>query len=172
MLCLSERHTDLGTLSLRPVLTVGRKRKRKRAIHLWPITGAHSDRHVFALQRFERKHLAFSFKTRSTENNIENKIEELFNSRLLIEQPSYQVIDIENLTKREKFICDQIKFKIREKGLFFTGIDVIDGYLTEINVTSPTCIREVDTLNKVNISYIYWEEALQLRNHRTDIFSS
>ena len=77
-----------------------------------------------------------------------------------------------NLTKREKFICDQIKFKIREKGLFFTGIDVIDGYLTEINVTSPTCIREVDTLNKVNISYIYWEEALQLRNHRTDIFSS
>ena len=77
-----------------------------------------------------------------------------------------------NLTKREKFICDQIKFKIREKGLFFTGIDVIDGYLTEINVTSPTCIREIDTLNKVNISYIYWEEALQLRNHRTDIFSS
>ena len=76
------------------------------------------------------------------------------------------------LTKREKFICNQIKSKLREKGLFFTGIDVIDGYLTEINVTSPTCIREIDTLNKVNISYIYWEEALQLRNHRTDIFSS
>ena len=77
-----------------------------------------------------------------------------------------------NLTKREKFICDQIKFKIREKGLFFTGIDVIDGYLTEINVTSPTCIREIDTLNKVNISYIYWEKALQLRNHRANIFAS
>ena len=77
-----------------------------------------------------------------------------------------------NLTKREKFICDQIKSKIREKGLFFTGIDVIDGYLTEINVTSPTCIREIDSLNKVNISYIYWEEALQLRNHRANIFSS
>ena len=77
-----------------------------------------------------------------------------------------------NLTKREKFICDQIKFKIREKGLFFTGIDVIDGYLTEINVTSPTCIREIDTLNKVNISHIYWEKALQLRNHRANIFAS
>ena len=76
------------------------------------------------------------------------------------------------LTKREKFICDRIKFKLKEKGLFFTGIDVIDGYLTEINVTSPTCIREIDTLNKVNISYIYWEEALQLRNHRTNIFAS
>ena len=77
-----------------------------------------------------------------------------------------------NLTKREKFICKQIKSKLREKGLFFTGIDVIDGYLTEINVTSPTCIREIDSLNKVNISCIYWEEALQLRNHRANIFAS
>ncbi len=77
-----------------------------------------------------------------------------------------------NLTKREKFICNQIKSKLQEKGLFFTGIDVIDGYLTEINVTSPTCIREIDTLNKVNISYIYWEKALQLRNHRANIFAS
>jgi glutathione synthase len=77
-----------------------------------------------------------------------------------------------NLNKREKFICNQIKSKLREKGLFFTGIDVIDGYLTEINVTSPTCIREIDTLNKVNISYIYWEKALQLRNHRANIFAS
>jgi len=77
-----------------------------------------------------------------------------------------------NLTKREKFICNQIKSKLREKGLFFTGIDVIDGYLTEINVTSPTCIREIDNLNNVNISYIYWEKALQLRNHRSNILSS
>ncbi len=76
------------------------------------------------------------------------------------------------LTEREKFICNQIKSKIREKGLFFTGIDVIDGYLTEINVTSPTCIREIDSLNKVNISHIYWEEALKLRYHRADIFTS
>ena len=77
-----------------------------------------------------------------------------------------------NLTKKEKFICNQIKSKLREKGLFFTGIDVIDGYLTEINVTSPTCIREIDNLNKVNISYIYWEKALQLRDHRANIFAS
>ena len=77
-----------------------------------------------------------------------------------------------NLTEREKFICNQIKSKLKEKGLFFTGIDVIDGYLTEINVTSPTCIKEIDALNKVNISYIYWEEALQLRNHRANILTS
>lgn len=77
-----------------------------------------------------------------------------------------------NLTRREKFICDQIKDKIIEKGLFFTGIDIIDGYLTEINVTSPTCIREIDYLNKVNISHFYWEEAIKLRKHRTNIFTS
>ena len=77
-----------------------------------------------------------------------------------------------NLTKREEFICNQIKSDLRAKGLFFTGIDVIDGYLTEINVTSPTCIREIDALNKVNISYIYWEEALRLRHHGANIFAS
>ncbi len=74
-----------------------------------------------------------------------------------------------NLTKREKFICSKIKPKIREKGLFFVGIDVIDGYLTEINVTSPTCIREVDYLNKVNISSTFWEEAIKLRDHGANI---
>ncbi len=77
-----------------------------------------------------------------------------------------------NLTKREIHICDQIKGKIKEKGLFFAGIDVIDGCLTEINVTSPTCIREIDYLNNVNISFTYWEEALKLRNHGPDIFTS
>ena len=77
-----------------------------------------------------------------------------------------------SLTKRDVFICNQIKSKLIEKGLFFTGIDVIDGYLTEINVTSPTCIREIDFLNKINISYIYWEEALQLRNHGANIFTA
>ena len=66
-----------------------------------------------------------------------------------------------NLTKREKFICNQIKSKLREKGLFFTGIDVIDGYLTEINVTSPTGIREINRLNKTNIEKIFWDKTLK-----------
>ena len=69
------------------------------------------------------------------------------------------------ITKKEKFICEKIKNKIIEKGLFFVGIDIIDGFITEINVTSPTCIREINFLNKVNISSIYWEEALKLRDH-------
>ena len=47
------------------------------------------------------------------------------------------------LTKREVEICKRIGPALRERGLLFVGIDVIDGYLTEINVTSPTGIRAI-----------------------------
>ena len=44
------------------------------------------------------------------------------------------------LSERDHWICAQVGPKLREKGLIFVGIDVIGDYLTEINVTSPTCI--------------------------------
>ena len=66
------------------------------------------------------------------------------------------------LTERDYFICSEIKEAIKTKGLFFSGIDIIDGYLTEINVTSPTCIREIDLLNSSNISKLFWNEVLKL----------
>ena len=67
------------------------------------------------------------------------------------------------LNKKELNICSQIKSKMISKGLFFSGIDIIDGHLTEINVTSPTCIREIDALNNTNISKIFWDEALTIK---------
>lgn len=48
------------------------------------------------------------------------------------------------LSERDRWICQQVGSKLREKGLIFVGLDVIGDYLTEINVTSPTCIRELD----------------------------
>ncbi len=48
------------------------------------------------------------------------------------------------LSERDYWICHELAPKLREKGLIFVGIDVIGDYLTEINVTSPTCIRELD----------------------------
>lgn len=48
------------------------------------------------------------------------------------------------LSERDYWICEQVAPTLREKGLLFVGIDVIGDYLTEINVTSPTCIRELD----------------------------
>ncbi|EDN68248.1 Glutathione synthetase, prokaryotic [Beggiatoa sp. PS] len=56
------------------------------------------------------------------------------------------------LTKRDKWICEQIGPVLRDKGLLFVGIDVIGHYLTEINVTSPTCIRELDKLYNLDIA--------------------
>jgi glutathione synthase len=47
------------------------------------------------------------------------------------------------LTKRDRWICSQLSPTLKAKGLYFVGIDVIGDYLTEINVTSATCIREI-----------------------------
>ena len=55
------------------------------------------------------------------------------------------------LSARDRWICQQVAPTLREMGLIFVGIDVIGDYLTEINVTSPTCIRELDQLYGLNI---------------------
>ena len=54
-----------------------------------------------------------------------------------------------DITDREKEICTLLAPKLKADGLFFVGIDIIGGYLTEVNVTSPTGIREIDRLNNV-----------------------
>lgn len=56
------------------------------------------------------------------------------------------------LTNRDRWICQQVAPTLRQKGLWFVGIDVIGDYLTEINVTSPTGIRELEAQFKINIA--------------------
>ena len=70
------------------------------------------------------------------------------------------------LTTREKDICAAIGPALREQGLIFVGIDVIGDYLTEINVTSPTGIQEIDRFDGVNLSALVWD-AIEAR--RTDL---
>lgn len=55
------------------------------------------------------------------------------------------------LTEKDRYIAEQIGPTLREKGLIFVGLDVIGEHLTEINVTSPTCIREIDNAFGTNI---------------------
>lgn len=55
------------------------------------------------------------------------------------------------ITPQEFKICETVTPKLKEDGLIFVGIDVIGGYLTEINVTSPTGIREIDIFDQVNL---------------------
>jgi glutathione synthase len=56
------------------------------------------------------------------------------------------------LTERDHWICEQLAPDLRARGLLFVGLDVIGEFLTEINVTSPTCVRELDALYGINIS--------------------
>lgn len=55
------------------------------------------------------------------------------------------------LTDKDRWIAAQVGPELRKRGLYFVGLDVIGDYLTEINVTSPTCIREIDAAYGTNI---------------------
>lgn len=56
------------------------------------------------------------------------------------------------LSDRDRWICEQVAPVLKEKGLMFVGLDVIGDYLTEINVTSPTCIRELNDQFNLDIA--------------------
>lgn len=56
------------------------------------------------------------------------------------------------LTARDREICERVAPVLKEKNLIFVGIDVIGDYLTEINVTSPTCVRELDAAFGIDIA--------------------
>ena len=56
------------------------------------------------------------------------------------------------LSERDYWICEQVAPRLKAMGLMFVGLDVIGDYLTEVNVTSPTCIRELDKLYGLDIA--------------------
>ncbi len=62
------------------------------------------------------------------------------------------------LTAREREICTTIGPALRARGLLFVGIDVIDGFLTEINVTSPTGIRAIKNLGGPDVAALVWDK--------------
>jgi glutathione synthase len=61
------------------------------------------------------------------------------------------------LTNREHEICARIGPSLRERGFLLVGIDVIGGFLTEINVTSPTGVREVQKFGGADIAALFWD---------------
>ena len=65
--------------------------------------------------------------------------------------------EVTELTARDREICAAIGPELRRRGLLFVGIDVIGDYLTEINVTSPTGIREIQRLSGTNIAALTWD---------------
>ena len=61
------------------------------------------------------------------------------------------------LTDRDREICERLRPVLKERGLIFTGIDVIGRSLTEINVTSPTGIQELERFDGINVAALIWE---------------
>ena len=68
------------------------------------------------------------------------------------------------LTARDKEICARLGPELKRRGLIFTGIDVIGPYLTEVNVTSPTGIRQVKAFGGADIASLIWD-AIERRVH-------
>ena len=62
-----------------------------------------------------------------------------------------------DLTARDREICARLSPELKKRGLLFTGIDVIGPYLTEINVTSPTGIRQVKAFGGADIAALIWD---------------
>ncbi len=71
-----------------------------------------------------------------------------------------------DLTERERQICARLGPALRERGLLFVGIDVIDGFLTEINVTSPTGIRAIKNLGGPDVAALIWDKIEEKRAKR------
>jgi glutathione synthase len=70
------------------------------------------------------------------------------------------------MTDREREICQRIGPALKERGFLLVGIDVIGDYLTEINVTSPTGIREVKRFGGADIAALFWDAVEEKRGAR------
>lgn len=68
------------------------------------------------------------------------------------------------LTKNDLKICNAISTFLKKNDLFLVGIDIIGEYITEINVTSPTGLKEINFFNNVNLQKIYWDKLLKKFN--------
>jgi len=62
-----------------------------------------------------------------------------------------------SLTEKDLWICEQVGPKLKDLGLVLVGLDIIGDYLTEINVTSPTCFREYESLCDIDVAFNFLE---------------
>ena len=71
--------------------------------------------------------------------------------------------EVRELDDRDRWIAAQVGPEMRRRGMLFVGLDVIGGYLTEVNVTSPTCIREIDAGAGLNVAGLLFDRIEALR---------
>lgn len=61
------------------------------------------------------------------------------------------------ISARDRWIAEQVAPEMKRRGMLFVGLDVIGDYLTEVNVTSPTCVRELDAQFGLNIAGLLFD---------------
>jgi glutathione synthase len=74
--------------------------------------------------------------------------------------------EVRELTDRDRWICEQVGPELSRRGVLFAGLDVIGDYLTEVNVTSPTGIREIAKLAGVNLAADLFDEIERVLSDR------
>ena len=72
-------------------------------------------------------------------------------------------VEAYELSERDRWLLSQIEEKLVDDGLYFAGIDIIGDYITEINVTSPTGIQEIQRLAGIDIAKIFWDQLSQFK---------
>lgn len=72
------------------------------------------------------------------------------------------------LSERDQWICSEMGPFLRDRGLHFVGIDVIGDYLTEMNITSPTCVRELESGTGLNICSLFFDFIDKAINDKND----
>lgn len=61
------------------------------------------------------------------------------------------------ITPKDKVICETLKPELKRRGIILAGIDVIDGFLTEINLTSPTGLKVINELENIHLERLFWD---------------
>ena len=64
---------------------------------------------------------------------------------------------VENITNNDKKIAEQILPFLKEHNIYFAGADILGGKLSELNITSPTCLQEINNAADINPSEVFWD---------------
>lgn len=72
-----------------------------------------------------------------------------------------------HLTERDEWICEQVAPVLKAKNLMLVGLDIIGDYLTEINVTSPTCLKEINSTFNINAAAYFFDGLIQDDERKT-----
>ena len=115
-----------------------------------------------AVEIFRSQNCEFELMHCTSAYPFENKYAQLRLIHTLRDRYKCNIFYIQLKTNKEIQICKKLEPSLKQNGFFFVGIDVIDEKLTEINVTSPTGIKQINQLSGLRIEEKFWDEVLKI----------